>query len=150
MYKKILVPLDGSELSEAVLNHVVTIATGCKVPDVVLIRIRSPLDKSVRETLDVDIASKLDEAYQEEAANYLNKIAANLKEKGVATKTVVLSGNPAEEIINYVKGSGVDLIVMSTHGRSGVSRWVFGSVADKVIRLSEVPVLIKPAGRRSV
>ena len=146
MYKKILVPLDGSELSESVLDHVVTIATGCKVPDVVLLRVRSPLDKSVREALDADIASKLDEAYHEEAANYLNEIATDLKEKGLAAQPAVLSGNPAEEIIDYAKDNGVDLIIMSTHGRSGVSRLVFGSVADKVIRLSEVPVLIRPAG----
>ena len=149
MYKKILVPLDGSELSESILEHVITIATGCKVPDVLLIRVRSPLDKNTKEALDADIASKLDEAYQEEASNYLDKIVFDLKKKGIDAKAIVLSGNPAEEIIGYVKDSGVDLIVMSTHGRSGVSRWVFGSVADKVIRLSEVPVLIRPAGIRS-
>ncbi len=150
MYKKILVPLDGSELSESVLSHVVAIATSCKVPEVVLTRVRDPLDKSVRDALDVDIASKLDKAYHDEADNYLKQIAADLIEKGVAAKTVVLSGNPAEEIINYAQGGGVDLIIMSTHGRSGVSRWVFGSVADKVIRHSEVPILIRPAGHRSV
>jgi len=149
MYKKILVPLDGSELSESILEHVITIATGCKVPDVVLIRVRNPLDKNTKEALDADIASKLDEAYQEEASNYLDKIVFGLKKKGIDAKAIVLSGNPAEEIIDYVKDSGVDLIVMSTHGRSGVSRWVFGSVADKVIRLSEVPVLIRPPGIRS-
>ncbi len=150
MYKKILVPLDGSELSESVLSHVIAIATSCKVPEVVLTRVRDPLDKSVRDALDVDIASKLDEAYHDEADNYLKQIAADLIEKGIAAKTVVLSGNPAEEIVNYAQGGGVDLIIMSTHGRSGVSRWVFGSVADKVIRHSEVPILIRPAGHRFV
>ena len=150
MYKKILVPLDGSELSESVLEHVVAIATSCKVHEVVLTRVRYPLDKGVTDTLDADIASKLDETYQEEAAKYLEQIAADLKEKGIAAKTVVLSGNPAEEIINYAQSSVVDLIIMSTHGRSGVSHWAFGSVADKVIRHSEIPVLIRPAGHRSV
>lgn len=148
MYKKILVPLDGSELSESVLSHVVAIATSCKVPEVVLTRVRDPLDKSVRDVMDADIASKLDEAYHDEADNYLKQIAADLIEQGIAAKTVVLSGNPAEEIINYAQGGGVDLIIMSTHGRSGVSRWVFGSVADKVVRHSEVPILIRPAGHR--
>ncbi len=150
MYKKILVPLDGSGLSESVLSHVVTIATSCQVPEVVLMRVREPLDKSVKETLDAKIASQLDEAYHDEAANYLEKIATTLKRKGIAVKVEVLLGNPAEEIIKYSRRSGVDLIIMSTHGRSGVSRWVFGSVADKVIRQTEVPVLIRPAGHRAI
>ena len=150
MYKKILVPLDGSELSESVLNHVVTIATGCQVPEVVLTRVREPLDKSVMETLDAKIALQLDEAYHDEAANYLENIATTLKQKGIAVKVEVLSGKPAEEILKYSQRSGVDLIIMSTHGRSGVSRWVFGSVADKVIRQTEIPVLIRPAGHRAI
>jgi nucleotide-binding universal stress UspA family protein len=150
MYKKILVPLDGSELSESVLNHVVTIATNCQVPEVVLARVREPLDKSVKKTLDAKIFSQLDEAYYDEAANYLEEIATTLKRKGIAVKVEVLSGKPAEEILKYSQRSGVDLIIMSTHGRSGVSRWVFGSVADKVIRQTEIPVLIKPAGHRAI
>jgi nucleotide-binding universal stress UspA family protein len=150
MYKKILVPLDGSELSESVLNHVVTIATSCQVPEVVLARVREPLDKSVKKTLDAKIFSQLDEAYYDEAANYLEEIATTLKRKGIAVKVEVLSGKPAEEILKYSQRSGVDLIIMSTHGRSGVSRWVFGSVADKVIRQTEIPVLIKPAGHRAI
>lgn len=150
MYKKVLVPLDGSELSESVLNHVVTIATNCQVPEVILMRVREPLDKSVRETLDAKIASELDQVYHDEAADYLKIVAKTLKEKDISVKTEVLTGNPAEEIIKYSQSKGVDLIIMSTHGRSGVSRWVFGSVADKVIRQTEVPVLIKPAGHRAI
>ncbi len=150
MYKKILVPLDGSELSESVLNHVVTIATSCQVLEVVLTRVREPLDKSVKKTLDAKIFSQLDEAYHDEAANYLEEIATTLKRKGIAVKVEVLSGKPAEEILTYSQRSGVDLIIMSTHGRSGVSRWVFGSVADKVIRQTEIPVLIRPAGHRAI
>jgi nucleotide-binding universal stress UspA family protein len=146
MYKKILVPLDGSEISESILDHVVTIATGCQVPEVILVRVRQPLDKDVSQILDPHIAKDLDETYEEEAGRYLGKIAAKLRKKGVAVKTVVLSGNPAEKIIEYSHNSGVELIIMSTHGRSGISRWVLGSVADKIIRQSEVPVLIKPAG----
>lgn len=149
MYKKILVPLDGSELSESVFEHVVNVARGCKVPQVVLTRVRYPLDKGVEDTLDAQIAAELDEIYQEEATGYLKRVAIELKEKGIAAETVVLSGNPAEEILNYVQKSGVDLIIMSTHGRSGVSRLFFGSVADKIVRHSEVPVLIKPAGQRT-
>jgi nucleotide-binding universal stress UspA family protein len=150
MYKRILVPLDGSELSESILDHVVTIATSCQVPEVVLMRVREPLDEGVRETLDAKIAAELDKVYHDEAAGYLKGVAQKLKDKGIAVKTKVIAGNPAEEIIEYSRNNKVDLIIMSTHGRSGVSRWVFGSVADKVIRHTEVPVLIKPAIHRGV
>ena len=77
-------------------------------------------------------------------------MAATLKQKGITAKIEVLSGKPAEEIIKYSKDNNVDLIVMSTHGRSGFSRIVFGSVADKVLRQSEVPLLLRPAGHSSV
>ena len=149
MFKKILVPMDGSELSESVLTHVIDIVTGCHVPEVVLVRVREPLDPNVISTLDPHIAADLDKSYQDEAVRYLNKIAKTLKKKGIDAGTVVLSGNPAEEIIEYTQKNGVDLIIMSTRGRSGVSRWIFGSVADKVLRHSTVPVLIKPAGHKA-
>jgi len=145
MYKKILVPLDGSELSESVLDHVITIATGCQVPEVVLVRVRKPLDDNVRMALDPEIAIKLDEAYHDEVVNYLEGVAETLKQKDISIKLEVIEGDPAKEIIKYTKDNDVDLIIMSTHGRSGVSRVVFGSVADKVIRQAEIPVLIKPA-----
>jgi len=150
MYKKIIVPLDGSELSESVLDHVITIATSCQVPEVVLIRVREPLDNSVRVALDAEIASELDQAYHDEADNYLKSIAKLLEQKDIAVKTEVLAGNPAKEIIEYSSNNDVDLIIMSTHGRSGVSRIVFGSVADKVIRQTEVPILLKPAGHIAI
>lgn len=149
MYKKILVPLDGSELSISILDHVIAIASDCRVPEVVLMRVREPLDPTVIETLDAKIAVELDEAYREDAASYLEKIAGTLKKKGINAKIEVLAGNPAEEIIKYIQSRGVDLVIMSTHGRSGISRWVFGSVADKIIRNSPVPVLIKPAGHKA-
>jgi nucleotide-binding universal stress UspA family protein len=62
----------------------------------------------------------------------------------MSIETVVTDGRPADEILNYATDNKVDLIIMSTHGRSGVSRWFFGSVAEKVIRHATVPVLISP------
>jgi len=150
MYKKILVPLDGSELSESVLDHVITIATSCQVPEVVLLRVREPLDNRVRVALDPEIAKELDQAYHDEFANYLKGIARKLEKKGIVVKKEVLAGNPAKEILKYSRNNNVDLIIMSTHGRSGVSRIVFGSVANKIIRQTEVPVLLKPAGHSAI
>ena len=145
MYKKILVPLDGSKLSESVLNHVVTIATSCQVPKVILIRVRKPLDESIWETMDTEIAEELDQAYHDESVKYLKGIAKKLEKKDIVVETEVLEGNPAEEIIKYSKNNVVDLITMSTHGRSGFSRIFFGSVADKVMRQTEIPILLRPA-----
>ncbi len=144
MFKKILVPLDGSELSESALTNVIDLTMDCHALEVILMRIREPLDPNVIGTLDAKVAVELDQAYRDEAAGYLDKIVANLKKKGITAKTEVLSGNPAEEIIKYSQKNNVDLIIMSTRGRSGISRLVFGSVAEKVIRNSTVPVLIKP------
>jgi nucleotide-binding universal stress UspA family protein len=140
MFKKILVPLDGSELSEAALVHL----SDFKEAEVILMRIKEPLDPNVIGTLDAKVALELDEAYYEEAVQYLEKIVENLKEKGITAKTEVLTGNSADEIIKYSQKNDIDLIIMSTRGRSGFSRLVFGSVAEKVIRNSTVPILIKP------
>ncbi len=144
MFKKILVPLDGSELSESALTNVIDITMDCRALEVILMRIREPLDPNVIGTLDAKVAVELDQAYREEAVRYLDKVVETLKEKGIKAKTEILSGNPAEEIIKYSQKNNVDLIIMSTRGRSGISRLVFGSVAEKVIRNSTVPVLIKP------
>ena len=145
MYKKVLVPLDGSHMSESILEHVEAIASGCGVPEVILLRVREPLDKDVKKILDPHIAKDLEDAYDKDDRKYLDKIAGALIKKGLAVKTEVLAGNPADKIIEYVHKNGIDLVIMSTHGRSGVSRLVFGSVAEKVIRQLDVPVLIKPA-----
>lgn len=159
MYKKILVPLDGSELSESILEHVITIARSCQVPEMVLLTVIEALDKGISEIIDARVSMDLEQAYQiasdqnqayiDEIIDYLKKIASSLEEKGITVSIEVLTGKPAEEILKYSKDNKVDLIVMSTHGRSGFSRFVFGSVADKVLRQTDVPVLLKPAGSRA-
>ncbi len=144
MYKKMLVPLDGSELSEASLVHVVALAKDCRVPEVILIRAREPLDAGVRQRLSSDLARQLDEAYNDETKEYLAKIADYLAGQGVKADTIAVAGSAAESILSYSKEHSIDLIVMSSHGRTGIARWAFGSVAEKVIRQSIVPVLIIP------
>jgi len=144
MYKKILVPLDGSELSKSIIEHVIRIAVGCSVPEVTLLRVREPMDKQGQETLSADVAIKLDEVYREEMLSYLAGVAEELKQAGVNAITVVVAGNPADEILKYAEDNGVGLIMMSTHGRTGILRWAFGSVADKVVRNSVVPTLLGP------
>jgi len=151
MYQKILVPLDGSELSECSLEHVRAIATGCQVPEVVLLRAVEPAStQAIAAYADAGIdVAKVEGQAQLDASNYLSQSAGKLKKEGVAAQTALVRGKPADVIVDYAKKNGVDLIIMSTHGRSGISRWVLGSVADRVVRSSAIPVLIiTPRGCR--
>jgi len=150
MYKKILVPLDGSEFSECSLEHVRVIATGCKVPKVVLLRVLEPVPKDYRTIgISEGMLHDADKKLMTEAEAYLTGIARNLKKECISTETTVVQGTAAEEILDYATKNKVDLIVMSTHGRSGVSRWTLGSVADRVLRHSSIPVLTaSPSGCR--
>jgi len=79
---------------------------------------------------------------EEEAKNYVTMIADRMKKEGLKAKGVVIKGRAADEILEYAENNNIDIIVMSTHGRSGVSRWAMGSVADKVVRHSSIPVLL--------
>lgn len=160
MYKKILAPLDGSQLSECSLEHVKAIATGCKVPEVVLLIVveePAPSFSYVGSERDAKRIAEQREAearkIREEAEDYLAKVAGELKKDGIAVQTAIiqpsLGGGVAEAILDYAHNNKVDIIIMSTHGRSGVSRWAFGSVADKVASHAQVPVLtITAAGCR--
>jgi len=140
MYKKILVPLDGSELAECTLNHVRAIAAGCQVPEVVLLMVMEPIPSQVYAEVPEDTIREAEKRNRTGAEDYLSKLAHDLKKDGIATKSVLVLGRAADEILDYVNKNQVDLIVMSTHGRSGISRWVWGSVADRVLHHSRVPV----------
>jgi len=81
------------------------------------------------------------------AENYLKKLTSNLKYNDVKIEWEVVTGKAADSIADYAEKSDTNLIAIATHGRSGVSRWVMGSVADKVVRTSVVPVLtVRPQG----
>ena len=139
MYKKILVPLDMSELAECALAHVRAIAVGCEVQQVVLLTAVEPLHELPQ--INDDWLHKVEAAAQALAEDYLTKVADSLRSEGIAVQTVICQGRASDEILDYASKNEVDLLIMSTHGRSGVSRWVLGSVADKVLRHSPVPVL---------
>jgi nucleotide-binding universal stress UspA family protein len=144
MYKKMLVPLDGSELAECVLPHVKAIATGCGVRKLMLLRVVEPLPAGIPPAVDFEVFQK---AGVKTAEKYLAKIKAQLSKEGVNVEAKVLTGRPAETITDFAQREKVDLIALATHGRSGISRWVFGSVADKLVRSSSAPVLlIRPPG----
>jgi nucleotide-binding universal stress UspA family protein len=107
---------------------------------VVLLNVIEPIRLSYVKALQSDAPATV-KMY---AKNYLAKASGSLKKAGIAAETAIVHGIPADEILDYATKNGVDLIIMSTHGRSGVSRWAFGSVADRVLRHSTAPVLIVP------
>ena len=153
MYQKILIPLDGSELAECSLEHAKAIAQGCNVADVIVFRAIEPLSTQTLSALAEaggDSLRKAVEQNEQDAQDYVSKVQNNLKTRGVAARAVTVKGRATDEILGYAEKNDVDLIVMSTHGRSGLSRFFFGSVAEKVSRHSRVPVLlISPEGCRT-
>jgi nucleotide-binding universal stress UspA family protein len=141
MYKKILVPLDGSEYSECALDHAKELALSCHISSVVILYVIEPINPGMYEVP----AQVIDDAAQKGkdfGVTYLTQVAAKMKAQGLEVETVLMSGRVTESILDYVKANGVDLIAMSTHGRSGISRMVLGSVADKIVRRSSIPVLL--------
>jgi nucleotide-binding universal stress UspA family protein len=138
MYKRILLPLDGSPLAEQALPHAVSLAEHCGA-ELILLMVLQPLpDRSIsgvgrREA--EEISARL-------AREYLEKVAASIAERNLAVQILTIEGQPPTEIVQYAEQNQVDLIVMSTRGQSGLSRWLMGSVADRVMRGAFLPVLL--------
>ena len=142
MYQSILVPLDGSDVAECSLPHAKAIASTFQVHKVFLIMVLPPFSSRALSRVPsakLDIVAQSSEA---EARKYLAEITASLAEEGINAEPVVASGKPAEQVVNFARGNNIDLIVMATRGRSGVSRRPFGSVAETVMRTSSVPMLV--------
>ena len=144
MYKKLLVPLDGSKLAECVLPHVESIARGCAVEEVVLVRAVEPFRRlSGEDYVFTDAEAKeFSQQHITNAREYLDTVAGRISLEGIRVEKQLIKGRPAESIAEYASGSDIDLITIATHGRSGISRWAWGSVADRVLRSSCVPVLM--------
>lgn len=144
MYQKILVPMDGSELAECVLPHLQAIAKGCNVPNVTLARVVEPFRTIAtgEYTFSEEDIKRIDSESKAAAKKYLDQIAGQLKKDGISAKTEVLTGRAGDTLAEYAARIDADLIVIATHGRSGVSKWVWGSVADKLLRSACVPILM--------
>ena len=149
MYRRILVPLDGSKEAEQVLPHVKTAATGYNPPaKVTVFRAIEAIMTVGHDYTSSERVIKEEKEFEDSAQQYVNGIVNVLSSEGIDVEAAIIdktSGQDvAEEILHYVDGEKIDLIIMTTHGRSGVKRWAFGSVADKVVRHSKVPVLVVP------
>ena len=156
--RTMLVPLDGSELAESVIPHVEALAKqrGAELVDVILLRVCEPpfissaypeasMPLRWKEHVEQDLARS-----KRGAEQYLAGVEKRLMDAGlrVSSEVIVgeyLAGNPADEIIDYANKNPPNLIVMTTHGRSGLRRWAYGNVADKVLLGSSSPIfLVRP------
>lgn len=147
MYKKILVPLDGSEYSEQVLLHVRAISLSFQVPEVVLLIVVKPVDNSaIIANMGDEWVREIERQAQSKAEGYIRKVADDLKKDGIAAQPVMLVGKPAYEILEYITNNQIDMVIIGTHGRSGPSRWVLGSATERISKHSKAPVLIVRTG----
>jgi nucleotide-binding universal stress UspA family protein len=145
MYKKIMVPLDGSKLAECVYPHVEALVKGGQVGEVVFVRVVEPYNFSLMSGEDVpkpDDIVRFDAEARTAGEKYIQTITDRAKSNGVTVRGEVQIGRPSVKLAEYANSGGFDLVLIATHGRSGVSRWVWGSVADRLLRAVCVPVLM--------
>jgi nucleotide-binding universal stress UspA family protein len=147
MFKKILLALDGSEFSERAIGPALEIATkfGAEIVLLRVITIEEETPISVGLSLrQQEIRPDYTRRYREEAEGYLRGVKAKWLGSGVEARIQAALGEPAEVIVATAKAERVDLIVMSTHGRSGLTRLLYGSVAEAVLRGANMPMLLIP------
>jgi len=144
MYKKMLVPLDGSDLAEVVLPYAKEIAGRLDL-DVILLHVYSPAKHDFIPMHQVYI-ERMAEIVRSQSQEVQEKAGVQPRGKVVKVRGELAVGHPAEEILRYADKNNVDLILIATHGHSGIKRWAMGSVADKVLRAANVPVWLVRAG----
>jgi nucleotide-binding universal stress UspA family protein len=140
VFRKIVVPLDGSNLAECALDGIKRV-TG-EGSEVVLLRVIEPPDSFVSASISADMLRKAEQLAAADSNKYLAEVAARLKAMGINARGEAIWGRAAEGIVDYARNKQADLILISTHGRSGLGRLAFGSVAEKVIRTANLPVLV--------
>jgi nucleotide-binding universal stress UspA family protein len=145
MYSKIVVPLDGSELAEGVLPHVAEVIRD-RGSHVYLLTVASVARGTAPALTDLLSSSgnthEERQRVEQEVTAYLREVADELEPVAAEVQVGVRFGRPAEEILTFAGEVKADLIAMSTHGRSGISRWVFGSVTDRVLHGALCPLLL--------
>jgi len=138
MYDDVLVPTDSSKGVNRAVGHAVSIAEKYDATAHVLYVVNT----SAYSTLPADSNwGSITAALEDEGEHATGEVAADLRDAGVETETAVEEGVPHKAILRYAEDEGVDLIVMGTHGKTGLDRLLLGSVTEKVVRASETPVL---------
>jgi nucleotide-binding universal stress UspA family protein len=148
MYEKILVTLDGSKLAEVALPYAEELTSRLKTETIIL-QVVPRAYHMYGFYAQVPYTEEEMEPIKARAQSYLGRVSNKLKGKGIATRSEVRIGAAADEIIKLAEENSVDMVTISTHGRSGISRLTLGSVADKVVRGTKKPVaLIRAKGTR--
>ena len=165
MYKRIMIPLDGSDLAECVLPHAEAFFKNGLVEKAAFVTVLEPLSRSLLDStygfkllapaneppitgqetiysLNIEEAAKMESQRKSSAMQYLNGVATRFSTYGIKMICEVLEGHVADSLATYAEDNDIDLILVATHGRSGLGRWVMGSVADRILRASHVPVFM--------
>jgi nucleotide-binding universal stress UspA family protein len=140
MYKRILLPLDGSLLAEQALPHAIAQA-GRFGAELILLRVVEPM-LPTETMVPREAIRQAEERTEALTREYLERVAARVRKRGIPVQVVTIKGLPRRQIVQFAEANQIDLIVICTRGRSGVSRWLMGSVADRVIRGASIPVLL--------
>ncbi len=151
MYEKIMVPLDGSVLAECVLPHVEAFIEEYHVGNINFVRIVEPIMifQSGEYPISPEVLRESESASKSAAKEYLDQIVNRFKQEGTELHSEVLLGRVAESLVDFAEKNDFDLILVATHGRSGINRWVRGSVADKILRSLNLPVfMVRAPGTR--
>ncbi len=143
MYQKILVPLDGSKLAECALPHVKNMLKDGSVGEVTLLNVVNVYLPGRGEIPGIADINGVRENLFMESRRYLADVEFRLASEGIKVKTESLEGNrPADAISDYAQNNGMDMIVIATHGYTGLKRLMLGSVALGVLHESHIPVLL--------
>lgn len=140
MYQKVLVPLDGSPLAEAVLPHAKILAES-KNAEIVLLRVAVDPAAEFAFT-DPGLAAQVVGEMKSEARSYMDSVRTQLHRENFRATMLIREGPIAETILAVAQEVGANIIAMSTHGRTGASRWLLGSIAERVVHHARVPVLL--------
>ena len=146
MYQNILVPLDGSTLAECVLPHAKATAHSSDNPNIVFMRVIE-MPVSMYSDLSDYQRSQVMANKREEAKKYFEELITQIEHEGITVKCEVIFGKVSESIAEYASRKEIDLIVIASHGSTGIIGLVWGSIADQVLQTSGLPVLmIRPPG----
>jgi len=140
MYKKILVPLDGSQLAEAVLPHAEALAKS-EHAEIIILRVPT-IPASEFMARDPNVAGLIRQSMLEEAEEYVQHKVETVEEEHIKATGMTREGPVPDMILQVADETHADVIAMSTHGRSGIQRWLMGSVADKIVNHAHIPVML--------
>ena len=138
---KVLAPLDGSDIGEAALPYAEILATNSGA-SISLLQVVSPPGTVEASLVGGPDWRKFVKAMYDAGEDYLKNIAERLSDKEIKSTYEVITGDPADKIVEYADDKKASLIAMSTHGRTGLTRWVLGSIADKVLHGARIPILL--------